>query len=170
MDLSKMLLSGAASPRDEMPLSPLKSKDVLHWNEYKNKTGPEPIINTQAAIVVGDLKLIVGEVKMVMWTGPVFPNASRPMGNVPSFVCTRKGKIGCLFNITADPTEHNDLVHERPDDADRLMNRLVKVSATLFEPDRGTVQKAACDQLKKNGGFYGPWLELPSEVEKVLLV
>jgi len=118
---------------------------------------------------VGDLKLIVGEVKMVMWTGPVYPNASSP-SKIPSFVCSKKGKIGCLFNITADPTEHNDLVHERPDDANRLLDRLVKVSATMFNPDRGTVQKAACDQVQKNGGFFGPWLELPSELEKPLLI
>ncbi len=128
---------------------------------------PAPILGTSAGIIVGDMKLIVGTmVKMTTWTGPVFPNASTPWTidssiDVPGVQCSTPYKIGCLFNVTADPTEHNDLGLSQWDEAKRLLDRLREWSKTYFNPDRGDADPKACKQLKKNGGFYGPWLELP---------
>jgi hypothetical protein len=125
---------------------------------------PAPIIGTQAGIVVGDMKLIMGtEVSQTVWTGPTFPNASTPWtidGVPPSFQCSTPYKIGCLFNVSADPTEHNDLAESQPEVAKRLLDRLRVYSATYFNPDRGDHDPRACKQVQKNKGFYGPWLEL----------
>ena len=129
-----------------------------------NQAKPPPIIGEQAGIVVGDLKLVTGvEITMSVFQGARFPNASTPWTNnstlkVPSFACSMPNKIGCLFNVSADPTEHHDLALERPDDAKALLERLRAVSKTQFDPDRGTSQPAACAQVRANGGFFGPWL------------
>merc|ERR1712184_124738 len=37
-----MLLSGVASPRVEMPLSPLSIGDLQAWDDYENKTAKIP--------------------------------------------------------------------------------------------------------------------------------
>ena len=77
---------------------------------------------------------------------------------MPSFACSVPNKIGCLFNVVEDPTEHRDLALEMPDKAKELLGKLIAVSRTQFRPDRGSGDQRACEQLKKNGNFFGPWL------------
>ena len=44
-----------------------------------------------------------------------------------------------------------------------MLARLGALQATLFNPDRGSADPAACETAKSRwGGFYGPWLQLPS--------
>lgn len=125
---------------------------------------PPPIVFNQAGIIVGDMKLVTGKtVQQAVFTGPVFPNASTPWtinGKTPTFDCSTPYKIGCLFNVTADPTEHNDLAETQWDHAKQLLDRLREISATYFNPDRGGTDQRACKQMEKMGGWYGPWLEL----------
>ena len=65
---------------------------------------------SNGAIISGDLKLVFGTQKISFWQGPVYPNATCPKGaNSPTFDCGR----GCLFNVTADPSEHDDLARPR---------------------------------------------------------
>jgi hypothetical protein len=108
---------------------------------------PAPIIGTQAGVIVGDMKLVTGDVSMAWWTGPTYPNASTPKGGQPqqdrNFKCSLPGKLGCLFNLTADPTEHNDLIHSRPDDAMRLFKRLLQYSKSQFNPSRGKKRRSS---------------------------
>jgi arylsulfatase I/J len=168
VDLSEMLLSAKASPREELPLSPLKPADLKKWDKYDayingstKKPVPVPITGTQAGIIVGDLKLVTGTaINMAAYVGPFFPNASTPWikkGKVPEFDCSTRDKIGCLFNVSADPTEHNDLALSHPKDTKRLLDRLRAWSATRFDPMRGDTDPRACPQVEKNGGFYGPF-------------
>jgi len=96
---------------------------------------PPPIVFNQAGIIVGDMKLVTGNsVQQAVFTCPVFPNASTPWtidGKTPQFDCSTPRKIGCLFNVTADPTEHNDLAEAQWDDAKQLLDRLREISTTL---------------------------------------
>eukprot|EP00937_MAST-01D_sp_MAST-1D-sp2_P006826 g6826.t1 len=127
---------------------------------------PPPVITSQAGIVVGDLKLVTGiDVNMAVFTGPAYPNSSTPYNNsvkVPGFACSLPAgnKVGCLFNVSADPTEHRDLALEpaHADDVQRLLARLRAASATRFDPARGSGDPAACAQMEQNGNFFGPWL------------
>ena len=134
----------------------------------RNKPQP-PIILDQSGYIMGDLKIVTGDtVNMADYTGPHYPNSSTPVDRhgqtnvVHSFGCsTPKQPFGCLFNVSADPTEHNDLALERPDDVLMLLARLRNVSATFFNPSRGNGDKRACDRIAgPNRGFFGPWLEL----------
>jgi len=125
---------------------------------------PAPIIPTQSGLIVGDLKLLAGtSINMAAYSGPFFPNASthwikNHSITVPEFMCSTPYKIGCLFNVSADPTEQNDLALSRPKDARRLLDRLRAWSATRFDPMRGNDNDPrACPQVVKNGGFYGPF-------------
>ena len=127
---------------------------------------PPTVITAQAGIVVGDLKLITGvDVNMAVFTGPQFPNASTPWTSnttikVPGFACSRPNKVGCLFNVSADPSEHVDLALDPAHAADvaRLLARLREVSRSRFDPLRGPGDPRSCKQVKDNGGFFGPWL------------
>jgi hypothetical protein len=132
-------------------------------------TPPFPVIHTQAGIIVGEWKVVTGTaIQMAIFTGPHFPNASTPYGyipngaeeKVPQFCCSTPTKKACLFHITEDPTEHNDLGADpaHQDKLDELLGRLVAVAKTNFDPDRGPGDPAACVQIKANGGFFGPWL------------
>jgi len=132
---------------------------------------PEPVIMGQAGIVVGDMKLVTGvQVNMAIFTGPTYPNASTPQdlinGKVPSFGCSTPAKPwGCLFNVSSDPTEHNDLAAAQPAVAKALLDTLRKVSRTYFDPERGDVDPAACTRMMgPNRGFFGPWLEMEMEL------
>lgn len=133
---------------------------------------PRPIIKDQAGFISGDLKLITGtQVRFASWTGPQYPNASthkKPNMSKTAFIeykfdCTTPYKVGCVFNVTADPTEHSDLAEAMPELAEQLLNRLRIISKTRFDPKRGKGDPAACKQVEKNGGFYGPWLEMNAE-------
>ncbi len=70
-----------------------------------------------------------------------------------------KGKGGCLFNIFADPTEHNDIAAANPDIVKAMMARIVELQTTAFGPDRGTDDGTACKAaIDTWGGFWGPFL------------
>ena len=136
-------------------------KDSVCYSLSRDYPPPVPIIDQQGGIVMGDLKLITGTaVSMTMWTGPQYPNASTP-ADIPKYACTTPYRRACLFNVTADPTEHNELSAQRPDDAKMLLEALLNSSKSFFNPKRGDGDQRACKQMEgPNRGFYGPWLEL----------
>ena len=112
-----------------------------------------------AAIIVGRHKLIVGDIGQSSWTGPVYPNASRWPTWATIENCTTPQKVGCLFDIFDDPTEHHDLAAAKPDVAAALLARLEALEATKFDPPRGVPDAKSCDTLWDNGGYWGPWLK-----------
>ena len=65
---------------------------------------------------------------------------------------------GCLFNLGSDPTEHVDVAATERAAREAMLARLAALQATLFKPDRGSKDPRACEQVVRNGGFYGPWL------------
>ena len=106
-------------------------------------------------IIVGDLKLILGTQRFSFWQAPIYPNASGPASS-SAFVCGQ----GCLFNVSADPSEYNDLAAERPDDVARLTALFKARQATAFGPPHTTQDAAACSaKVAALDGYLGPYYE-----------
>ena len=102
------------------------------------------------------------------------PNASFNASSTGTTACAARP---CLFNIAKDPNEHDDLLAHAPNAsvaamAAGLYKHLQAHNATAFSPERGPGEAFAqtllvpCKQAEKNGGFYGPFLELkPSSTQ-----
>ena len=124
----------------------------------------------QAVVRADGYKLMIGATGQNIWTGPYYPNASTSWNDVPyhcgvpaSAGVPAVGKGGCLFNVLADPTEHDELDVTTPKNAaivKELYASLLAVDATTFTPDRGAVCPLACAAAtKKWQGFWGPFVE-----------
>ena len=144
-------------------LPPIDS--ISHWGLLSGAVPPGAGLRnvlhaSDAALINGSWKLVVGKQPMAGWTGPKYPNNT---GLQPSFL--PKGWVhdcrsGCLYNIVNDPTEHDDLA-EDPAQQVRLaqmQKQLAELNAGNFNPDRGQGDRRACVQAEKNGGFYGPFV------------
>ncbi len=68
------------------------------------------------------------------------------------------GKAPCLFNITSDPCEYNNLAHQMPQIVAMLEARLSKYEATMVKP-RNKPEDPAGDP-KLWGGVWTPWVNL----------
>merc|ERR1711939_414641 len=72
---------------------------------------------------------------------------------------------GCLYDIHSDPSEDIDLTVKDLGRfgpiRDKMKARLAELNVGLFKPNRGDADPAACKQIKTNGGFYGPWIDMP---------
>ena len=149
-------------------------KNSVCWFPSKLHPPPVPIIHPQSGFILGDLKIVTGDsVNMAPWQGPAYPNASTPYNNsfrVPGYACSTPYRRACLFNVSADPTEHHDLSASRPADLKHMLDLLVNRSASFFNPSRGKGQNESCAIAEgaykgpRGQGFFGPWLELPFRV------
>nr|AAF30402.1 sulfatase 1 precursor [Helix pomatia] len=104
----------------------------------------------RAAIRVGDYKLITGDPGNGSWVPP-------PDGHlyfVPE-IQESAAKNVWLFNITADPNEHNDLSSEKPLEVLRLLQILVQFNNTAVPP-RYPAPDPRCDPAL-HGDVWGPW-------------
>ena len=88
--------------------------------------------------------------------GPVYPNATDPSCHMRGGCDKELG--GCLFELASDPTEHVDVAATEPAALAMLKARMAAMQPLLFQPDRGSKDERACDQVRLNGGFYGPWI------------
>ena len=80
---------------------------------------------------------------------------------VPGVPCDC-GEGGCLFNLDSDPYETSDVAAANPSKVKELMDRLVEIRTTVYSPDRGALDPAACAAIHgKWKGFWGPWLPAP---------
>ncbi len=80
-----------------------------------------------------------------------------PTGNGSGVECTC-GTAGCLFDLVNDPHEATDVSAQHPQTVAQLKAMLDALRPGVYAPDRGPLEQAACDQITKNGGFWGPWL------------
>jgi len=137
------------SPRYEWPITPL-GEDLDR----------EDCGGDAAYMAEGRYKLLVGKVRQAGWCGQIHPNTSMAWDTFHDIEhCTheKKGKVGCLFDILADPGEHHDLALEMPDKANEILAKMKQAENTWFNPDRGSVNPGGCVIAKKTG-FYQPWL------------
>ena len=75
-------------------------------------------------------------------------------------LCGRTAATGCLFNVTADPTESDNIAKDRKEDFEAMLARVDELQAGVFSPDRGDKDDGACKAaLNSYGGYWGPWLE-----------
>jgi len=145
----------------------INGKGTCTWQAALNPA-PTPVMQKSAGYIEGDLKLIIGvNVRFTIRMGPAYPNASTPYTpgrygvQVPGFACSAPRKLGCLFNVSADPNEYDDLIFTQPEDAAHIFDKLLNASINQFDPLRGDADPKACTRVNgPNQGFYGPWLEL----------
>ncbi|CAK6968762.1 arylsulfatase I-like [Scomber scombrus] len=160
----------------------LKSKSKRTLPEYQNMSLPEttlpqihpttefrfqppqPVWDTsvQAAIRVGDWKLLTGDPGHGDWVPPqVLPTLPGRWWNLErGFSIYYKSPIHknvWLFNITGDPYERQDLADQRPDVVQRLLARLVYYNQTAvpvyFPPDDPRANPS------QHGGAWVPWVD-----------
>ena len=176
------------SARTEVGFTPLPDTNVSNQTKPPHSVdGNRAEDSKHSAIIVmingSKIKLITGAIAQASWEGPQYPNGTRP-DNVTIGVCDNSEigcwdtwstveqctvppgcssggacKLGCLYNLTADPTEHVDLALELPDLTRTMYSRLEAFSATLYDPYRGVEDpEAVCAAVEANAGFFGPWL------------
>ena len=148
------------SPRTEVPLSTVNWHG-LHFNFS---------LNESAAVIVGRHKLVVGSQGYLgFWQGPQYPNKSTPCGHklAGQRVCGAGCGTGCVFDIFADPGEHNDLAAKLPQLKSQLLARLQQMREEAYQTDGdetmlnvsgiGWTKRAATEAKDAAGGFWGPY-------------
>ena len=130
--LPALMEGGAASPRDEVPVNIAACGPDAH--------GTRSIIDgPQAAIVVGELKLVVD----------CFWRSQRDLARAQ------------LFNLTADAAEAHDLAGRRQDDVRRLAERLAAWEAKAVDPYELYAIDASCGKGRPQGSppAWTPWCD-----------
>eukprot|EP00928_Gymnodinium_smaydae_P072564 TRINITY_DN55905_c0_g1_i1.p1 TRINITY_DN55905_c0_g1~~TRINITY_DN55905_c0_g1_i1.p1 ORF type:complete len:491 (-),score=38.67 TRINITY_DN55905_c0_g1_i1:98-1456(-) len=150
------LVSGAVttSPRQEIAIT-------VHHPLFKTSN-----------LIVGEYKLLLGTQALSYWQGPAFPNGSAPYGTGrgPQVDCGDDATLqgGCLFNIRKDPSETNDVAASMPDVLARMKDRLDTLAKTALDQTVVVAQNLRpvphefINMLRRNNGFVGPWLPMPS--------
>ena len=103
----------------------------------QNSTSPHvdiPISN--ATLISGDFKILVGTNNDAGWTGPVYPNSTNPSGGIDTIVHCNQGD-GCLYDIINEPGEHYNLASKMPDKLKEMQQKLSEYQGTHFSPDHG---------------------------------
>ena len=117
-----------------------------------------------------NLKLLRGAQQPAGWQGPRYPNATSHLSN-PNYqlLC---GVDGCLFNVSSDPYEHNDLAAAMPDVARAMRKRLDELAKSFFENHDNASDSCPAGVLPpgvpcacwmavyKYGGVMGPFQEV----------
>merc|ERR1712079_361049 len=102
------------------------------------------------------MKLILGDQRGHGWHDfQVYPNGTEPK---PVLSC----KKGCLFNLTADPLEMNNLAKKLPDIYTKLNEKLTKYTKDAYQTncygqnvDAAKANADAFKQLDANGLYWG---------------
>eukprot|EP01060_Flectonema_neradi_P013213 TRINITY_DN19993_c0_g1_i1.p1 TRINITY_DN19993_c0_g1~~TRINITY_DN19993_c0_g1_i1.p1 ORF type:complete len:521 (+),score=89.88 TRINITY_DN19993_c0_g1_i1:50-1612(+) len=145
------LNQSVVSPRTEIPLA------TRFAGHPKDVTPPT---NGSAALIVDEFKLVRFAQFYCFWQGVVYPNKTTDHSNEPDCTC---GEEGCLFNIISDPGEHIDLKDSLPDVHAKMLARAQQLDLESIEygrdPNwRGVINETlACEQMVKNGGYWGPY-------------
>jgi len=157
---------------------------IAQWGFILNNTNarPGPLHISDKCVLHWPYKLVMGRQPYSAWQGALYPNcstvASSGANTGPTFIdiAIFNSRItlddnmtwmhdcgeGCLFDVSADPAEHNDLAG-RPEHADRLarmQDTLRALNKDLFLPGRGHGTVDACMAFIDNGGYYGPFQDI----------
>lgn len=175
---------GPALPKSKRQLKlHFKAKSRQTSFQYQNISQPgtqlpppttsvrlQPVWDTsvQAAIRVGDWKLLTGDPGHGDWVPPqVLPTLPGRWWNLERtslpFYKTSTHKNIWLFNITGDPYERHDLADQRPDVVQQLLARLAYYNQTAvpvyFPPDDPRANPS------HHGGAWVPWVDEGEEEE-----
>uniref|UniRef100_A0A8C3G6B2 Sulfatase N-terminal domain-containing protein n=1 Tax=Cyclopterus lumpus TaxID=8103 RepID=A0A8C3G6B2_CYCLU len=164
-DVWPAISEGRESPRQEI----LHNIDPLTHKQHRQSCSAPWDASVQAAIRVGDWKLLTGDPGHGDWVPPqVLPTLPGRWWNlergVSLFPRTSTLKNVWLFNITADPCERQDLADRRPDVVRRLMDRLASYNRTAvpvyFPPDDPRADPS------RHGGAWLPWVDDEEDEEE----
>ena len=147
-DLTPVLEGAAIGVRETLTLA--LNATLLH-NE--NTTDGANV----SALVHRDLKIILGDAPFYFDQAPVWPTDDYAwVWDADMYL--RCGAGGCLFNLTADPSETTDLARTRPDDLARLRAMLARELEHKYEHDSGPAdgQKYVWSRQAR-GDFIGPF-------------
>lgn len=159
------LLSGqtAEAPRVELPLASCKGADA----------GTDPTCGTSDKTTVNGMiswigdgedrhlwKLLSGSQQKGGWHSQKSPGKSEAGQNgMPTLDC---GDEGCLFDLTLDPSERNNLAGQSSysEQHDQLKALIKPYKQTVFLPNRGSSSddKACTKAMGKYNGWWGPWI------------
>ncbi|KAL3924988.1 MAG: hypothetical protein SGILL_000701 [Bacillariaceae sp.] len=153
-----------------------------NWANRGGPRGKELLLGVghgkEGALRIGDMKLIVGNPGRDGWSAQ-YPGstAKRKPAPASSAVCT--GDFPCLFNITNDPTEENNLARVMPELTLHLMTRYIQLSKAMnvsngyeeklselvwdgaYHVPRDT-DPDACEVVRETG-FWLPWRDFPED-------
>jgi len=119
----------------------------------------------QAALRMGDMKLLTGDPTGGLYFKPVYTDADVAEGRAAGALERRNLRNAdpsdiqniFLFNITADPYETTDLSLEKPEIVTRMLSRLAEYYAGSVPPGNQPAEYAAADP-SLNGGAWQAWL------------
>ena len=154
-------------------LPPIDSLDLWPLLSGQNATSPReevvlgsavgfPAISEGATMVQGLIrkdgyKLLIGPLGENVWTGPLYPNSTSNWDGTPLDCGTLQAPL-CLFNVFEDPAEHSNVAAAHPDIVAAMAQRMEVLQGTVFSPQRGTPDAAACAASKNVWkGFVGPF-------------
>ena len=158
-------LSGAA------PASP-RTTLALDHNRYDpcptcgDAAGPR---NVSGALIEWPHKLLVGKVggeSSASWYGTFSPNATNPVTNTSIFACGNDSPLGgCLFDLSVDPEERNDLASQQPAVFARLLANFYGLKSQYHPPNENPPSDEAglCAAALQNNAIVVPWRSQPLE-------
>lgn len=126
-------------------------------------------------LIQGQYKLLTGGLEMFESATSILPLPVVPMdgkwdgfgltSDIDTVTHLRLCMEGCLFDLREDPFENNDLSKQSRFKKlrDDMKARLQELNKGIYRPNRGKNDPAACAQVQANGGFYGPWVDLPED-------
>lgn len=155
LSLLDAIKTGAPSPRVGKPLM------LSSANSDQGISG-----GTKSAVLILDnWKLIDGLALGGLWTGPTYPNATGyPTHAEFAAASVQCGgtKRGCLFDVVADASEHNDVAQQNPEIVAKMQAMLEQETQTVYNPDRGCdsdrCAATVCAAAAAAGGFWAPFL------------
>ncbi len=154
----------AAAAAGLPPVDGIDMSAALLSPTFREQTNSSRELHVSAnALIQGRYKLVTGRQVMTGWQGPSYPNNTGPQ---PGFIpkgWPHDAGAGELYDIFADETEHDNLAATLPGVLARMQARLAELNVGNFAPGRGTPDIGACVQAIKNGGFYGPWVNVTGE-------
>lgn len=145
-------LSGdvSSSPRADVPL-------VIDHNMYTDQD------KAFGAIRLKNYKLLVGSVDGEMqssWYGQFSPNSSVPMPSLNYTACSHAvPPYGCLFDVVADPSEHNDLATQLPGVMQQMLALFYSFNTSYHPPKNNppSDKDGLCKAALANDRIVTPW-------------
>eukprot|EP00756_Hemistasia_phaeocysticola_P004781 Hpha_TRINITY_DN13003_c0_g1::TRINITY_DN13003_c0_g1_i1::g.69194::m.69194 len=144
----------------ESGLPPVDSVDVWPLVSGQNLTSPRTSILVNAKLLVTTRwKYATGTMIEAAWGGPQYPNASTQTDPIDrhNLKCP---STGCLFDLSADITERDEVSAEHPDVVTEMAAELKRQATTIWSQPHGNDPKCVEVANSVYGGFYGPFQEI----------
>eukprot|EP01062_Namystynia_karyoxenos_P052672 TRINITY_DN422_c0_g2_i3.p1 TRINITY_DN422_c0_g2~~TRINITY_DN422_c0_g2_i3.p1 ORF type:complete len:569 (+),score=189.30 TRINITY_DN422_c0_g2_i3:107-1708(+) len=141
-------------------IPPVDSVNVWPMLSGANATAPRThFLVLKNLIVAGKWKYAQGEMIEANWGGPRYPNAST-MDDPISNYTLQCPDSGCLFDLEADVTEHNEVSAQHPDVVAEMKQLLEQEAKTIWHVSHK--KDPDCDALcrMRYGNYYGPFREV----------